>query len=198
MTVVAFSGGIAVGKTTLVKRLGKLFDEYRTVEEDPTENIFLDDFYKDRKRWSFHSRVAMLDLFYKRFSRFERPYDYLILDRFIFELDVFAKIQVNSGNLSEKEYLLYESVYQRFCDGVRWPDVVVRVRCDLSEAERRMRARARDFEKDVNTQYLLAVERAYDIWILQIPKKIKIFDFDNTENSSDEHLVQIFQNVFRG
>ncbi|WP_312406216.1 deoxynucleoside kinase [Rhizobium sp.] len=162
--IIAVSGGIAVGKTTFGNRIGHELQGAYFVQENPEQNPFLEDFYKDRTRWSFHSRIGMLDLFEQRMKAIPGDIDVIVLDRTIHELIVFADLQLRNGTMSQKEYDLYKSVFETYCTLMPVPDILIRVTCDEEVALERMHSRGRSFEQKIGLEYLRAVEKEYDRW----------------------------------
>jgi deoxyadenosine/deoxycytidine kinase len=64
----AVSGNIGSGKTTLTEKLSKHYDwkaEFEAVDNNP----YLQDFYQDMSRWSFHLQVYFLN---SRFNQIKK------------------------------------------------------------------------------------------------------------------------------
>ncbi|MBY5738158.1 deoxynucleoside kinase [Rhizobium leguminosarum] len=161
---VAVTGGIAVGKTTLGQALAERLPGAVFIRENPEQNPFLDDFYADRARWAFHSRIGMLDLFERRMEGVLSDAKIVVLDRTVHELTVFADLQLKKGTMTQKEYNLYRSVFLTYCQHAPKPDLIVRVTCAREVARERMHKRGRPFERNVTMEYLEEVEAEYDHW----------------------------------
>ena len=61
----AIAGNIGAGKTTMTEKLSKFFN-LNPIYESVDDNPYLNDFYKDMKRWSFNLQIFFL---HKRFSK---------------------------------------------------------------------------------------------------------------------------------
>ena len=65
MKIVSISGAVAAGKTTLLgSLLSKLGSRATCHEERPQDNPFIRAYYADSKRWSFHSQMTFLALYF--------------------------------------------------------------------------------------------------------------------------------------
>lgn len=178
---VAICGGIAVGKTTIGNHLSKLIQNSIFVEEQPEQNIYLSDFYKDMKHWGFHSRIAMLSLFINYYNSAKKYNNkVLIYDRTVHELITFARLQLKMGNLTKGEYRLYTQLYKGVLELINPPDVVIYLYCKPLIALRRIRERGRDFEKGVSSDYLNNINHQYDVWIRSLPNSYPVLKIDTT------------------
>ena len=110
--LIAIVGGIAVGKTTIGKRLIEKLDRIKFIEEDVSKNEFLSDFYDDMKKWAFHSRMSTLAMIASNYI-LDHKDSIILMDRCLDELITFARLQYEKGNLSEREFKVYS---QLFCD----------------------------------------------------------------------------------
>jgi deoxyadenosine/deoxycytidine kinase len=96
--VIAISGVIGVGKTTLATDLGKLA-RMPVFYEEVVENGYLEDFYRDMKKYSFPLQIYLLN------KRFRQQQQVLwsesggIIDRSIYEDLVFAKMLCEEGHM---------------------------------------------------------------------------------------------------
>ena len=60
MKYIAICGTVGAGKTTLLGRLiDRLGPRAAFHEERPQDNPYINDYYSDSKRWSFHSIVTL-------------------------------------------------------------------------------------------------------------------------------------------
>lgn len=171
---VAVSGGIAVGKTTLCRELLLARPHCTLFEESPEEVAFLSDFYQDRKRWAFHSRMGMLAHFLHRRALLSSNAGDVIQDRFLQELMVFAQVQRRSGTLSEAEFSLYSDLYDHISEFQPRPAVIVRCICDPKIALERVRQRGREFESRVSVDYIAVIEAQYDDWLIAESKTTQV------------------------
>lgn len=189
MHVVSVCGGIAVGKTTLCGMLSAHDKSYELRLEDPTHVAFIKNFYEDRKRWAFHSRMGMLAYFLTR-DAVDSNHENIIQDRSFHELIVFATAQLRNGAITEEEYALYGVLFAGLSRLVPRPDCVVRCTCPVNVALQRVKTRGRTFESNINKDYLSLIEALYDQWISELPKSTRIIVVDTSREISVSDVWQ--------
>lgn len=155
---IAVEGPIGVGKTTLVERLAERF-EARIVLEAFEDNPFLARFYEDRDRFAFPTQIFFL------MSRFKQQQDLMQADLFrpniladyhLFKDRIFAEL-----TLADQELSLYERVYKSLATQILRPSVVVFLHAPLSTLLTRIARRGREFERNMDPEYLRDLSRAY-------------------------------------
>jgi deoxyadenosine/deoxycytidine kinase len=159
------AGNIGVGKSTLVRllcdRLG-----WQPFYEPETENPYLADFYKDMSRWSFQSQVFFLSRRLQIHHQILHHNGSVIQDRSIYEdAEIFARNLNLQGNMSERDYTTYRSLYQTLAEFLPPPDLVIYLRATVDTLSRRIALRNRDYEKSINPDYLARVNNLYNEWI---------------------------------
>ncbi len=156
---VVVDGPIGVGKTSLASILaGKLGG--RLVLERAEDNPFLADFYRDPSRFRFQTQTFFLLSRFSQQQEMLQPdlFDRIIVSDYIFEKDrIFACL-----NLDEHELALYEQIYRVLEPKIVSPDLVIFLQADTETLLRRIRQRSRSFEKDVDPEYIAAVNEAYN------------------------------------
>ena len=83
-TVITIAGTVGVGKSTMTKALAEALN-FRTSFEKVDTNPYLDKFYEDFEKWSFHLQVYFLA---ERFKEQKRIFEYgggFVQDRSIYE-----------------------------------------------------------------------------------------------------------------
>jgi len=156
---IVVEGVIGVGKTSLTKLLAERLNA-KILLEEVEENPFLKDFYADRPRYAFQTQMHFL------FGRYQQQRELRQQDLFkdktvsdyLFQKDrVFANL-----NLSDKELALYEKVVGWLELEVTRPDVVVYLQANTDTLMERVAKRGRSFEKDMDRQYMQALNDAYN------------------------------------
>jgi deoxyadenosine/deoxycytidine kinase len=134
--------------------------------EPETENPYLADFYKDMSRWSFQSQVFFLSRrlhIHHQIMHFNGP---VIQDRSIYEdSEIFARNLHLQGNLSERDYATYCSLYHSLLEYLPPPDLVIYLRASVDTLLQRIALRNRDYEKSISPEYLEKVNNLYREWI---------------------------------
>ena len=98
--VITIAGTVGVGKSTMTKALADALN-FRTSFEKVDANPYLDRFYDDFEKWSFHLQIYFLA---ERFKEQKRIFEYgggFIQDRSIYEdTGIFAKMHVEKGTMN--------------------------------------------------------------------------------------------------
>jgi deoxyadenosine/deoxycytidine kinase len=155
---IAVEGPIAVGKSSLAGALAQNYGA-RLVREPLEDNPFLARFYEEPQRYAFTAQLSFL------IERYRQQQELVQMDLFqqatvadyLFAKDrIFAEI-----TLSEDELALYDRIYGLLDARVRQPDLVVFLDADVDVLLRRLRKRARSFEKRLGREYLEKLAEAY-------------------------------------
>ena len=113
---IAVAGNIGVGKSTLVEMICKRLD-CEPFFEPVAENPYISDFYKDMRAWSFHSQIFFLTHRLRIHQELVRFPGSVIQDRSIYEdAEVFAHNLFVQGNISERDYTTYRSLYHTLAE----------------------------------------------------------------------------------
>ncbi|MFB6265204.1 MAG: deoxynucleoside kinase [Bradymonadaceae bacterium] len=162
---IAVSGNMGTGKSSLVEFLCQQWD-FQPFFEPNAGNPYLEDFYADMSRWSFHSQVHFLTAKFKlHLEMDESPHD-VIQDRTIWEdAEIFAENLLQRGRMSEREYETYRQLYESIQDRIRAPDLMLYLHCPVETIQKRIEIRGREMEKDVPEGYLAQLQGLYEDWI---------------------------------
>ncbi len=152
-------GPLGVGKTSLTSLLAKELGA-RLVLEQAEDNPFLSDFYKDSARYRFQTQMFFLLNRYSQQEELAQPdlFTRITISDYLFAKDrIFAYL-----NLNDHELALYEQIYQMLEPKIVRPDLVIFLQADTDTLLRRIKLRNRSFEKDINHDYIAAVNEAYN------------------------------------
>lgn len=176
---ISIMGNIGSGKTTLIKSIAKHL-KFHLVEENVAENLFLADFYKEMKRWAFHSQTYYLTEKIKQMIEIKeilkiKP---VIQDTSILQdVFVFAEAQYEAGNMGKAEFDLYKKIYAMWQDAIPEPTLIVYLKTSVEVVEKRINKRARNFEDKVPRWYLVLLNWLLERWVSH-NKKIPILTID--------------------
>jgi deoxyadenosine/deoxycytidine kinase len=152
-------GPLGVGKTSLTSLLAKELGA-RLILEQAEDNPFLSDFYKDSARYRFQTQMFFL---LNRYSQQEEMMQPDLFTRITISDYLFAKDRIFAYlNLNDHELALYEQIYQLLEPKIVRPDLVIFLQADTDTLLRRIKLRNRSFEKDINHDYIAAVNEAYN------------------------------------
>jgi deoxyadenosine/deoxycytidine kinase len=162
---IAVAGNIGAGKSTLTGKLADLLG-WEPFYEANTENPYLADFYADMQRWSFHSQVFFLG---KRLEHHRQLLDHpgsVVQDRTVYEdAEIFARNLYEQGEMSERDYDAYRRLYQAISAFLPPPDLIVYLQASTSTLLRHIEQRGRDYERQIDPEYIARLNRLYDQWI---------------------------------
>src|SRR5438477_7368866 len=124
------------------------------------ENPFLQTFYDDRRRMAFQTQLFFL------LSRYHQQQEMIHTDLFYESCVsdyVFAKDRIFAEvNLTRDELKLNEEVQSALDKTVPTPDVVIYLQGTTSLLQRNIKQRGRNFEKNLDAEYLEKISNAYN------------------------------------
>lgn len=164
MKIIALVGGVGIGKTYYGEKICAGLQSCQFIEEDTTENLYINEFYHDMKKWGFHSRISMLSMIVSNLQKMNKDYDYIIFDRCVQELIVFARKEYEEGNMTEKEFALYSQLYKGIVHIAAEPDLYLYFYCKPQTALERIQNRGRECEKGVDLAFCEDVISRYNDW----------------------------------
>ena len=162
---IAVSGNIGAGKTTLTQMLSKHYGwEMRL--EPVVINPYLEDYYKDIKRWSFALEVYFLKERFRDILDIAHTNKTIIQDRSIFEgVYVFVENNYRQGNLSETDFRTYMELFDLITNITKNPDLMIYLRKSVPELVRQIQKRGRDYEQTMKLDYLEGLNNRYEDFI---------------------------------
>ena len=183
---IVIDGPIGVGKTSLATLLAPEMNA-RLIFERAEENPFLTDFYHDPARFRFQTQIFFL---MSRFAQQEEFSQHDLFNQVTISDYLFAKDRIFAYlNLNDHELALYEQIYKMIEPKVVRPDLVIYLQADTETILRRIKQRARPFEKDVSRDYIEAVNDAYSHFFFRYAETpllvINTSDIDFVHNPQD-------------
>lgn len=156
---IAVEGVIGAGKTSLAKILAERMNGLLVLEE-PGDNPFLEDFYRDPRRFAFQTQLYFLLSRCKQQEEFPHPdlFHQRIISDYLFARDrIFATL-----NLDEREFALYEKVAGLMEFGIPVPDLVVYLQSSTRRLMHNIRIRNRHYERDISEAYVDELNEYYN------------------------------------
>lgn len=176
----AVAGNIGVGKTYVSRTLGEQLD-WPIYYEPVIENPYLEHFYADMSRWSFHLQMYFLSERYQAQKRLLAENRSFIQDRTIYEdAEVFARTLLNQGDMTRVDYDTYRSLFWEMVEGLRPPDLIVYLRAPVDTLVERIARRGRECEKSIPQEYLERLENAYGQWMAEARDRFEVLEVDTT------------------
>ena len=179
---IAVEGNIGSGKTTLVNMLSKHYG-WKPQFEAVVSNPYLDDYYKDIKRWSFNMEVFFLKERFRNLLEISQSSDTIIQDRSIYEgVYVFMANNFKMGNLDERDYITYMELFEQMTDVVKYPDLMIYLRSSVPHLVKNIQKRGRDYEQQIPLEYLENLNELYEEFIYKnYGGKVMTIDVNNID-----------------
>lgn len=198
-SVITVAGTVGVGKSTMTTSLAQALN-FRTSFEKVEKNPYLDSFYKNFERWSFHLQIYFLA---ERFKEQKKIFEYgggFIQDRSIYEdTGIFAKMHYDKGTMSPTDYETYTSLFDAMVMTPYFPhpDLLIYLEGSLDDVVGRIKERGRPMEQETPTEYWEEMYNRYEDWIDNFNAcpvlRLNIADYDllNNEESVEPILEKI-------
>lgn len=172
------AGNIGAGKTCLTRELSRRTG-WQAYYEPVIDNPYLDDFYKDMKRWSFHLQIFFLS---KRFQAQKKMLESgvsFIQDRTIYEdAEVFARTLNRLGHMCDRDYANYKALFDTMLEFIRPPDLIIFLRATPKSLMERIKQRGRESEKSITVEYLQTLDEAYEAWQERARRMTRLHEVD--------------------
>jgi len=169
--LLAVEGAIGVGKTALAELLARRL-QARLVCENIEENPFLEKFYRDTRVFAFQTQIFFLLTRHRQLQGILQtemvlaegalvPQQAVVCD-YMFEKDkIYATL-----NLTEAELALYYRIYELIKKDIPKPDLIIYLQAQPDVLLARIRQRGRQFELNVDLEYLDALTNLYNSFFL--------------------------------
>ncbi len=193
---ICVEGVIGAGKTSLTRMLGEHLDA-KTVYEQPEENPFLKDFYKDPQRFAFQVQLFFLLSRYRQQQENVQPdlFHDIMLSDYLFAKDrIFAHL-----NLEDRELFLYDKIASLLEQDIPKPDLVVFLQSSPERLMANIRQRGRGYEKDISMDYIKSLNEAYNKFFFHyndtplLVINSTLIDFVNNDTEFDDLVKQIMR-----
>ncbi len=200
LNYIVIEGNIGAGKTTLSKMIAREYNA-KIILEQFADNPFLPKFYKEPDKYSFQLELSFLAERYQQLNNELTSRDlfktFTVADYYFMKSLIFAR-----ATLKEDEYNLYRQIFNIIYKSIPKPDLYVYLHMDVKKLANNISKRGRDYEKEIDKEYLLKLQEGYfdffkqqnDISYLIIDSN----DMDFVENQRDYSRVKdlIFNNDY--
>ncbi|MBM7663506.1 deoxyadenosine/deoxycytidine kinase [Bacillus mesophilus] len=195
--VITIAGTVGVGKSTMTKALADSLG-FRTSFEKVDTNPYLDQFYLDFQRWSFHLQIYFLA---ERFKEQKKIFEYgggFIQDRSIYEdTGIFAKMHYDKGTMTGVDYETYTSLFDAMVMTPYFPhpDLLIYLEGSIDDILDRIKVRGRTMEQQTPIEYWKEMHTRYETWINNFHAcpvlRLNINEYDVLANdSSIEPIIE--------
>lgn len=196
---ISVAGNIGSGKSSLTRLLADRFD-WVPYFESVSDNPYLKDFYGDMNRWSFNLQIYFLAHRFSIHKEITDKQKSVIQDRSIYEdVEIFAKNLHKLNKMEDRDYSTYTNLFAEMTHYLKPPDLLVYLKADIPTLQRQILKRGRDFEKNIDMNYLKELNDSYEEWIADYKfGKVITIETDNLDFvHSETDLNNIIQEVER-
>lgn len=190
---IAIAGNIGSGKTTLTKMLARHYG-WDTKLEKVIGNPYLEDYYKDIRRWSFNMEVYFLKERFRDILDIAKSERTIIQDRSIFEgVYVFARNNHEQGTISDLDFETYMDLFDQMMSMVKLPDLMIYLRADIQHLVANIQKRGREYEQTIQLDYLKGLNSKYEDFIYREYKgRVLTIDVNGIDY---EHVPEDFRSI---
>lgn len=189
---IAIAGNIGSGKTTLTQMLTERYHAKAYLEE--VDNPYIGDFYEEMNRWAFNLQVCFLG------SRIQQTMDmlresssgYIFQDRTIYEdAHIFAGNLHEMGLMSGRDFETYMKLFRLFTTVIPQPDLLIYLKADVPTLIHQIRKRGREYEMNIDEDYLRRLNGKYNDWIDNIYQgEVLVIDKDREDFVDDASVFE--------
>lgn len=194
--VIIIDGVVGAGKSTLSEKISKTLNipVFYELQNQTTMNL-LEDFYRDKSRWSFALQIHFLNERFRMIKEIHKNGSG-ILDRSIFGDRIFAQMLNEDGWMTDDEFDTYSTLLNNMLEHAKKPDLLVYIDCDLETAMSRINKRGREMEQKVDEIYWKRLNDKYTSWYnsYDISDKISI-DATSYHPDDDTEIQKICNKI---
>ncbi|HEY2953805.1 MAG TPA: deoxynucleoside kinase [Candidatus Eisenbacteria bacterium] len=174
----AIAGNIGAGKTELTHRLSAELG-WMAYYEPVIENPYLDPFYRDMQRWSFHLQIYFLSERFKAQVEIGKSSLPFIQDRTIYEdAEIFARTLHQQGSMTEVDYRNYVALFECMVSFLRKPDLILYLKASPEALMERIARRGRESERSIGIDYIARLNHAYEGWMERARHEMEVLEID--------------------
>ncbi|MBP5335198.1 MAG: deoxynucleoside kinase [Bacteroidales bacterium] len=178
---IGVAGNIGCGKTTLTTMLAEHYG-WIPKFESVTYNPYLEDYYKDIKRWSYNLETYFLAQRFRDTLEIANSKEVIIQDRTILEgVFIFVANNRDLGNLSQRDYDTYMQLFDLMMSMVKLPDLLIYIRSSIPRLVSQIQKRGREYEQTISLEYLTGLNNRYESWIANYPGELLIIEGDQLD-----------------
>lgn len=193
--VITIAGTVGVGKSTMTQALANAL-QFETSFEKVDDNPYLDRFYDDFEKWSFHLQIYFLAERFKEQKRMFEMGGGFIQDRSIYEdTGIFAKMHMEKGTMDPVDYATYTNLFEAMVMTPYFPhpNVLIYLEGSVDDIIKRIDKRGRSMEQQTPITYWEEVHARYVNWIEEFDAcpvlRLSISEYDLIEHPEQIEMI---------
>ncbi len=192
---IGIAGMIGAGKSTLATALAEHL-EIDVYYEPVEDNEYLEDFYRDTRRYAFAMQIYLLNRRFQQHQEIIWRGRSAVQDRTIYEDSIFAKMLAESDLMDERDYRTYSELFRHMSNFMCKPNVIVYLDVSPELSQERIRQRGREVEGGVSLEYLSALHKGYEAFIADISRVIPVIRVDYDRFATAEEMARVIQREY--
>lgn len=178
---IAIAGNIGSGKTSLTEILSAHYGAKAYYED--IDNPYIADFYEDMNRWAFNFQMFFLgSRINQTLQMLSESTGHVVQDRTIHEdAHIFAGNLHQMGLMSSRDYGTYMKIFTLATDLVPSPDILIYLKASVPTLVRQILKRGREYEKNIDLEYLERLNNRYNEWISSYKGKLLTINIDEID-----------------
>jgi 2-amino-4-hydroxy-6-hydroxymethyldihydropteridine diphosphokinase len=187
--LISMAGIIGVGKTTLTKKLSKLFGR-KAIFEAYDRNPFLPQVYAGKKEMALDSQLYFLTSRVEQLNNHSLTAGEIVFTDYVFDKElIYARCLLNAEQLA-----LYDKIHKQIISDITAPVLVIYLIDSVENCLERIHRRNRPYEQKIQPQFLDSLNRGHEKLFADWEKcpviRLPMSEFDSGKDTDVEHLAR--------